>query len=157
MRLSERKVDDIRIAALLQDVQNVEVTAKVIRRAVGDLKENSSEVHTFQGSDLVQSLGTVLSGALPLIIHETVDVDDALGTDQDNRNREVPFGALILRTASHYDELVHEGANPLTPREAVNVLRTNLDGEHNPAVLHALEQLVVRDVLRRELTQMQPA
>lgn len=158
MRLSDRKVDDIRIAALLQDVQNIEITAKVIHRAVGDLKSNdNSDVHTFQGSDLVQSLGSVLSGALPLIIHETVDLDDALDTEQDRNARDIPFGALILRSASHFDELVHMGADPLSPREAVNVMRTNLDGEHHPAVLYALEQLVVRDVLRRELTQPQLA
>ena len=157
MRLAERKVDDIRIAALLQDVQNIEITAKVIHRAVGDLKSNAHEVHTFQGSDLVQSLGSVLSGALPLIIHETVEVDDALDARHEVRNREVPFGALILRAASHFDALVHCAPKSLSPREAVTLLRTNLDGEHHPAVLHALEQLVLTNKIHRECTQLQSA
>jgi hypothetical protein len=157
MRLSERKVDDIRIAALLQDVQNVEITAKVIHRAVGDLKAHENEVHTFQGSDLVQSLGTVLSGALPLIIHETVEADDTLDTEQEGRNREVPFGALILRTASHFDELVHSGPTRLSPREAVKVLRTNLEREHHPAVLQALELLVMGNRIHQEEPLLQPA
>ena len=37
MRLSDREVDDVRIASLLQDIDNIEITAKVIHRAVGDL------------------------------------------------------------------------------------------------------------------------
>lgn len=143
MRLSEKEVDDIRIAALLQDVQNVEITAQVIHRAVGDLKANQGEVHTFQGSDLVHSLGSVLTGALPLIMHETVELSGALESGEEPRPREIPFGAMILRTASQFDELVHAAPNPLPPEEALARLQDDLDSEHHPAVLHALKQVVL--------------
>jgi response regulator RpfG family c-di-GMP phosphodiesterase len=50
MRLSEREVDDIRVAALLQDIDNIEITARVIHAAVDDV-QNSRKRHTntFQG------------------------------------------------------------------------------------------------------------
>ena len=70
MRLSDKEIDDIRVAALLQDIENIEVTAKVIRKAVGDLAQPGRKKqleHTFHGSELVQSLGAVLTGALPLL------------------------------------------------------------------------------------------
>ncbi len=38
MKLTADEVDDIRVAALLQDVENVEVTARVIRKAMGSLR-----------------------------------------------------------------------------------------------------------------------
>jgi hypothetical protein len=142
MRLSEREVDDVRIAALLQDVQNIEVTAKVIHRAVGDLKANSRETHTFSGSDLVHSLGSVLAGALPLIMHETANDDDTNYHVGRPRSNEAAFGAQILRTVTQFDSLVHFGPKPVSPPEAIHVLRSDLDLEHHPAVLHALEQVI---------------
>ena len=67
MRLSEREIDDIRVAALLQDIDNIEVTARVIHRAVDDLQNSRAlESNTFHGGDLIQSLGGALTSALPL-------------------------------------------------------------------------------------------
>jgi hypothetical protein len=141
MRLADREVDDIRIAALLQDVQNIEVTAKVIHRAVGDLQANSRETHTFRGSDLVHSLGSVLAGALPLIMYDTVDADEATCTASDHNQRDASFGARILKTVTQFDALVQFGSKSASPQEALRTLRADLDGEHHPAVLHALEQV----------------
>lgn len=150
MRLSQKDVDDIRIAALLQDVQHIEITAKVIHRAVGDLKTSDHETHTFQGSDLVQSLGSVLTGALPLIMHEPAAFDGTSEDSDEPSRREVPFGALILRTASQYDDLVHSSAGCLSPGEAINLLMTDFNEEHHPAVLHALQQVVLSRHSERE-------
>ncbi|MGE0759065.1 MAG: HD domain-containing phosphohydrolase, partial [Pirellulaceae bacterium] len=141
MRLADREVDDIRIAALLQDVQNIEITAKVIHRAVGDLQAHAHEPHTFQGADLVHSLGSVLTGALPLIMYETVERDETSFVSEPSERREAAFCAHILKTVSHYDDLVH-GAKPISPHDAVRILRTDMVDEHHPAVLHALEQVV---------------
>ena len=40
MGLPDKEADNIRVAALLQDINHIEVTAKVIRKAVGDLKHS---------------------------------------------------------------------------------------------------------------------
>jgi HD-GYP domain-containing protein (c-di-GMP phosphodiesterase class II) len=142
MRLSDREVDDIRIAALLQDIDNIEITAKVIHRAVGDLRRaNTSDAHTFHGSDLVHSLGSVLTGALPLIMNQT----EGMATnfeDEERKPKELPFGARIIETVSRYDALVH-GASEATPEEAITMLRSDLDADHHPAVVHALEQVIL--------------
>lgn len=143
MRLAHREVDDIRIAALLQDVQNVEVTAKVIHRAMGDLTANSRETHTFSGSDLVHSLSSVLAGALPLIMYQTVNTEETAFQSADGRPRDAAFGAQILRTVTQFDALVHLGPKAVSPQDALQMLRDDLDGEYHPAVLHALEQVTI--------------
>lgn len=148
MRLADREVDDIRIAALLQDVQNIEITAKVIHRAVGDLKASARDTHTFRGSDLVHSLGSVLTGALPLIMYETVELDETPYIHE-HRPRELAFGAQILRTVTQYDSLVHGATKAASPQEATKLLRTDLDSEHHPAVLHALEEVVLAGGVER--------
>src|SRR3972149_5206923 len=71
MRLSDTEIDNIRVAALLQDIDSIEVTARVIRKAVGDLTHDNRKKqleNTFHGRDLVQALGSVLTGALPLLV-----------------------------------------------------------------------------------------
>ncbi len=111
MRLSEKEIDDIRVAALLQDIENIEITAKVIRKAVDDLARTNGRrqlEHTFRGADLVQSLGSVLTGALPLLFNhddyvELQEAEDCL-PDSDH----CPFGARIVRTVRSYVTLRYQ-------------------------------------------------
>ena len=80
MGLPDKAADNVRVAALLQDIKHIEVTAKVIRKAVGDLEHSNRPTmaeHTFNGSDLVFSLGTVLTGALPLLLDHSDCLDQA--------------------------------------------------------------------------------
>lgn len=148
MRLSERETDNIRVAALLQDLSNVEITARVIKKAVGDLGSDplrSGDQHTFHGSDFVQSLGTVLTGALPLLFENRDSLASELGHEVAPTGGDVPFGARILHTVRSYDALLHGGspARVFTPSEALEELRFDVEVDHHPAVLHALEQVVL--------------
>jgi hypothetical protein len=109
MRLSDNEIDDIRVAALLQDIENIEVTARVIRKAVGDLaqpRRKKQLEHTFHGSDLVQSLGSVLTGALPLLGNhgEYPDMSDADAFSRAPAER--GFGAQITHTVRAYVTLL---------------------------------------------------
>lgn len=146
MKLSNKEIDDIRVAALLQDLEHVEITAKVIGKAIGDLGArslHSSDVHTFQGSDLVHSLGSVLTGALPLLIPERRTFELDLGGEP-QKATVIPFGAQIIQTVRAYDSLVapQDDIPALSESEALEELRSDLEIEHHPAVLHALEQAV---------------
>ena len=42
MKFTDRQVDDIRVAAMLQDIEHIEVTARVIRKAVGEVAQPSA-------------------------------------------------------------------------------------------------------------------
>jgi hypothetical protein len=163
MRLSDKEIDDIRVAALLQDIESIEVTARVIRKAVGDLSHvnrHGAAEHTFNGRDLVHSLGSVLTGALPLIIDHrggltTDDAEDGVSTPL-----EPLLGAKILRTVRRYFDLVSHASPETQPRVILNVLRNDLECDHHPAVLHALEQVVLRSAktaLDRELFEVAAA
>lgn len=147
MKLSTKEIDDIRVAALLRDLEHVEITAKVIGKAIGDLGArnlHSSDVHTFQGSDLVHSLGSVLTGALPLLMpeQETFELDLGVGPQ---KTTVIPFGAQIIQTVRAYDSLVapQDDLPALSATEALEELHSDLEIEHHPAVLHALEQAVL--------------
>jgi response regulator RpfG family c-di-GMP phosphodiesterase len=143
MKLSSREIDDIRVATLLQDMESFEVTAKVIQRAIGSMSREGERQHTFHGSDLAQSLGQVLRGALPLLVEqdrfsETAEQDEGIPAFH-----EAPIGVHVIRTVRRYATLVCERPGRLSPLEAISILKTDFEDEHHPAVLHALEQVVL--------------
>jgi hypothetical protein len=146
MRLSDTQIDNIRVAALLQDIESLEVTARVIRKAMGDLahgERKSGTEHTFNGSDLVQSLGSVLTGALPLLVGR----GDCLHTDDSHDGLNAPPeqapGAAILYTVRRYLKLLSQDPT-ITPRQAIRALKGDFECDHHPAVVHALAQTVLR-------------
>jgi response regulator RpfG family c-di-GMP phosphodiesterase len=147
MKMYAKETDDIRVAALLQDLEHVEITAKVIGKAIGDLgsrRLHASDAHTFQGSDLVHSLGSVLTGALPLLLtnRHSFELDFATGTQKPSV---APFGARIIQTVRAFDSLRYgqENSPIVSPQTAMEELKGDLEVEHHPAVLHALEQVLL--------------
>ena len=145
LNLSDREIDDIRIATLLQDMESIEVTTRVIRKAIGSLAHEKASQHTFHGGDLAQSLGRVLRGALPLLVEHDRHFDPSgAGADDDLvANAEAPMGAHVIRTVRCYLTLVHEQPGDISPAEALDILENDTEEEHHPAVLHALKQVVL--------------
>jgi len=144
MKLSQREIDDVRVATLLQDMESIEVTSKVIEKAIGNMSRSNSPEHTFHGSDLAQSLGTVLRGALPLLVDHSRPADSLPSEDRSARSVDSPMGAYVIRTVRNYVTLVFERPGRMTPMEAIDILKKDFDGDHHPAVLHALERAVLK-------------
>lgn len=107
MKLSRKDVDDIRVGALLYDLGSLEITTKVISRAMDTLESRpgTSDQHTFLGLDLVNSLGSVLHGAVPLVLNQNDSVHDALSADEETGAMEVPLGARIIKAVRAFDAL----------------------------------------------------
>jgi hypothetical protein len=147
MKLSPREVDDIRVAALLHDMENIEVTARVIRKAMGDLSDEHKGAgpgqHTFHGTELVHSLGPVLLGAFPLVLNQAeTEQQHAVGSAAPAGG--VPLGARIIQAVRAYDDLKHgKWALPgASNSDIIEDLRRDIEANHLPAVLQALERVV---------------
>lgn len=138
MRLSGKEIDDIRVAALLMDIEHIEITARVLKKAVGELEDRSEQQRTFHGSELVQSLGPVLTGAFPLLLSQ------AKASPLDRNQSELPFGAKIIQTVRSYVELADDPwrTGDARPQELLEQLRVETGVEHHPAVLHALQSVI---------------
>jgi hypothetical protein len=136
LRLAEKEIDDIRVAALLIDMENLEITARVIKKAVGELEDYDHSPHTFHGTELVQSLGSVLTGAFPLLLTQS----ESGGLQEASKS----FGSSIIRAARTYDHLTHSvfGATLSTPQEALDEMASDTESDYHPAVLHAMEEVL---------------
>ena len=148
MKLTDEEIDDIRVAALLQEMENVEVTARVISKAIGDIGRQGrgiTQEHTFRGTDLVESLASVVYRALPLLVNREDTLEFTSEDEKAVRSTSVPMGAKIIHTVRAYDCLVDgiEGTVGHSPEEAIEQLRADVDNEHHPAIVDALEQSVL--------------
>lgn len=148
MKLPMRDCDNIRVAALLYDMENIQITARVIRKAVGDLDGTTAqEEHSFHGSELAHSLGTVLSGAFPLLMSQ----GEAEHLGAHPAAAALPQGAHIIRAVRAYDSYVSElkwGVGGIDPASAIAELRRDVDAEIPGNVIDALERVVVREPRR---------
>lgn len=156
MKLSRKQIDDIRVAALLHDLENVEITTQLISKAVTSLEreEETAQKYTFLGTDLVHSLGSVLEGALPLIVSQNDDLQACLELPEGIRNAEAGVGARIIAVVRNYDMLTSGNAiqTAVTPDDALRELRQALDrskvcqgqesGPQDGEVLDALERVI---------------
>ncbi|MFV0445099.1 MAG: hypothetical protein ACK5Q5_16105 [Planctomycetaceae bacterium] len=142
MRLSGKEIDDIRVAALLMDVENIEITARVIKKAVGEMEDLGEEKRTFHGSELVQSLGPALSGAFPILLSQAKHEAGGVADESD-----LPFGARIIRSVRSYVELADDPweTGAAAPVDLLNQLRAETGVDHHPAVLHALQQVLASE------------
>ncbi len=149
MRLSQQHVDDVRVGALLWDLENVEVTTKLLSRAVDSLEGHPglSERHTFLGADLVHSLAEVLRGAVPLLVTQVADGDPVTETSADSAHvYEVPIGARIIRWVRTFDAEMSNADAPWEHNavETMRHIRSRASTEKDLQILNALERVVGR-------------
>ena len=145
MKLAPKQVDDIRVAALMHDLGKIEITTKLITKAVDTLEASPEKLgpYSFQGTDLVHSLGSVLRGAIPILLNQ----DNALPSVVDETSATaapIPLGAKIIRAVREFDSLTENrvGGKKMTPVEALRELRRDRAADYDPAVLDALEHIV---------------
>jgi hypothetical protein len=148
LRMSTRDLDDVRVASLLQEMDHIEITARVVRKAIGNLDSGSQKAAecTFNASDLVQSLGAVINGALPLLCRFDDTMNVAEPGQSPTGNAAPPLGAQIIRTARDFDRLVYgqNAAKVNDPAVVIKELQSGMHGTHSVEVLVALEQIVLR-------------
>ncbi|NIA08099.1 MAG: hypothetical protein GWP14_10790 [Actinobacteria bacterium] len=149
MRLSPKQIDNIRVAALLYDIGKIEITTRLIDRAVSTLRSNIEGLgqDTFQGAELIQSLSNTLSpDILPLLTPEA-DAMYSYPAEEDSPTVcDIPIGAKIIRTVRSYDDLTQGilGRSPLSPSEAISELRSDITADHDHETVNALEYAVFK-------------
>src|SRR5262245_13300060 len=147
MRLPSREVDDIRVAALMVDLGKIEVTTRLVSRAVDTLEANPAplEENSFHGIDLVHSLGAVLKGAVPLLAGQGDTVFRVAQEDSPLTKIGEPVGARIIRISRAYDAMT---GGSLTvdwgdPRDALAELARDPVFAHESSIRLALERAVL--------------
>ncbi len=148
MELTPREMDDIRVAALLYDVGNIEITTRVIRRAAHMFEEDAGPAgpHTFRGMDLMLSLSAVLRGAIPLLLNQDREKTLSQVGTKAPELAQCPVGAKIIRLARAYCEAARPvPGKPRSSRaQILQQLRADTAARHDPDLLSVLEKVTSR-------------
>lgn len=141
MELPRRDVDNIKTAALLHDIGKVEVSTDLIRKAA-ELTTDERDLmasHAEKGAELLQSVGSVLKEAVPLVLHHHQyyhNTESGLSLQGDGP----PMGARIIAVADAYDAMVTDRPyrKGRLPMQAYQELRTCVPDQFDPRVVEAL-------------------
>jgi hypothetical protein len=149
MHLPGRDIDDIRVAALLNEIGNVEITTSLITKAVDTIeaRPNCGRKHTFAGLDLAQSLGSVLHSAVPLLLTLQTDFQAMPGPDDQFDITESPLGAKIIEMVRAFDQIT--GAKALDEMVAEHALSEISNQAHTKTdreLFRALQRVVRRSI-----------
>jgi len=148
MGLSPREMDDIRVAALLYDVGNIEITTRVIRRAANMFEEDAgaSGPYTFRGMDLMLSLSAVLRGAIPLLLNQDREKTLAHVGEKVPDLADCPTGAKIISLARAYFDAARDvpGKPQPSPAQILRQLRADTAAQYDPELLNVLERIISR-------------
>jgi putative nucleotidyltransferase with HDIG domain len=105
MNLPQREVENIKVAALLHDIGKVDISTDIISKAASldGQEKNIMATHSERGAQILSSVGSVLSEAIPLVrAHHKYFAHDG---HKDSSFSEVPLGARILAVADSYDAM----------------------------------------------------
>lgn len=140
MGLAPEHIEDIRSAALLHDLGNLQVKRNILQKAASLIQEdNNSARETSTRKDDI-ALPDNLRGPLKKILPMLLGQHRAYTARNRRQNEEVlPMGAAILAVADRYDELIHERfySEPTPEWNAREVILSHAGKDFDPEVVHA--------------------
>ncbi len=147
MEVPRAEVENIRAAGLLHDIGKIEVSSDLIRKAAELTREekNLVQTHIKKGAELLQSVGTVLKEAVPMVMaHHEYYIRQGI-FDNPEKLRSVPLGARIIAVADAYDAIVtdrpYRRGKP--PWEAIEEIEKHSGIQFDPEVVDAFKRVIV--------------
>lgn len=137
MKLEPREIENIRVAALLHDIGKVDISTELIGKAASLSSEeiNIMASHSERGAQILSSVGSVLSEAIPIVRahHQYFDHDEHKGSPIG----EVQLGARILAVADSYDAMTTDRPyrSGMPPWKAIDELERCTGTQFDPEVV----------------------
>jgi putative nucleotidyltransferase with HDIG domain len=155
MSLPDSIIEDIRVGALLHDIGKVEISTRLIQKATSLSEDESGEMatHTVRGAELVRSLGSIIEGAVPIIMYHHAHFS-AKSKEDGPHGEEIPIGARVVAVADAYDAIVTDRPyrRGRTPQEAVAIITEASGSQFDPAVVAAFEHVMHEEANENEAT-----
>ena len=147
MDLKQAEIENVRVGALLHDIGKVEISTRLIQKAAGltETEKEEMDSHTVRGADLVRSLGSILEGAVPVILHHHDHYCES-SKNEGSHGNDIPLGARIVAVADAYDAIVTDRPyrRGRTPQEAMAIIHEASGVQFDAAVVAAFERVMAR-------------
>lgn len=139
--LSAERIEDVRAAALLHDIANLEESRDLLCKAAL-LNGLDSKRRRGRGGPTIREIKTTggpIHRVVPIILTYRMSYDSRIDAVTGN---EVPLEARIVRVAEAYDALTSDQATRkgVSPLEARNIIASESGSEFDPTVVHAFKR-----------------
>ncbi len=147
MKLPTSDIENIKVAALLHDIGKVDISTDLIGKAASLSRDekNVMDTHTERGAQILSSVGSVLSDAIPLVRahHQYFDHEGQQGPVSD----EVPLGARILAVADSYDAMTTDRPyrSGMPPWKAMEELERCTGTQFDPDVVRSFKSILFQN------------
>ena len=137
MELGSQRVEDVRAAALLHEIDKVGITNEMLYQAanmsVQELHELQSNLE--QGREMPRSQGSALRRVIPTLLAHHVLMEKA---EHSQKLPNAPLEARILLVADVYDSLTSAKDSRISPSEAVERILQRSGIEYDADVVDAM-------------------
>ncbi|MFQ5456483.1 MAG: HD-GYP domain-containing protein [Nitrospirota bacterium] len=151
MGIRRDECENIKVGALLHDIGKIEISTDLIKKAA-DLSMEERETmntHASRGANLLSKVGSVLSGAIPIVLahHEYFNNNGGM-SGKDHKTNNIPLGARIIAVADTYDAIVtdrpyRKGRHPW---EALEEIKKGSGSQFDPEVVDAFQRVVKKHI-----------
>jgi hypothetical protein len=154
LQLACDRVENCRIAGLLHDIGSVEIPLELIRRASDATERSAGGDRAPDRVRVVDSLGTVLKEALPVLDHLGARYETVVRSGQ-----EVPVESFVVAAVDAYDALVAGGpdSSGMPPHEAMTQLELRSGTRFPPEVIAALARVISHAAVESETVTAAPS
>lgn len=135
----EKRIDDVRAAALLHDIGKLETSRDILYKATSLSPEEMGEMrkHVRKGVAILEPVGGSLNRVIPIILahHEKHDGSGYESVD----GEQIPLEARVLAVADAYDTLTSDRPyrRAVTPYEAKGLISAGAGTNFDPKVVDA--------------------
>lgn len=140
MGLSEKSIENCRVAGLLHDIGKVEISLNLIRKAAAltEAERRIIDTHASRGARIIDSFGPILHEVVPIIEEHHTPY-----SKNDRINDQVPLESFIIAVADAYDAMITDrpyraGRQPF---EAIAELENSSGTQFCPAAVAAFKRL----------------
>jgi HD-GYP domain-containing protein (c-di-GMP phosphodiesterase class II) len=149
LNLPADRIEDVRAAALLHDVGNLEISRDLLYKAACLTHEEHERVRENMphGIEILEPVGGALRRVIPIVLahHDKLDGSGCNSTS----GQPIPFEAGIIAVADVYDALTSDRPyrRAMSPLEARDVINDSENSEFDPRVVAAFNALFRRGEL----------
>jgi hypothetical protein len=161
--LDQGFIGSVRSAARLHGIARFKVSRHLMARAATEANAEAQQLLIDPDSGTAPQ--TVMQGPLGRIMPMLLGLLERFDGSGDRRLRggDIPLGARILKVADSYDNLTsgRNGNSPLSPFEAISLLREQAGSVYDPVVVDAMIRILEREhswgpSLLKEIEQPRP-
>jgi HD-GYP domain-containing protein (c-di-GMP phosphodiesterase class II) len=151
MELPRSVVENVRVAGLLHDIGQIEVSGEILSKAA-KLTTESPEGTSDKRTYLITSVGAVLKEVAPVVLAHHKYFMSTLETDEREKTR-IPLGARVIAVADAFDTMTTDRPHrkALPPLEALGEITSKAGKQFDPEVVRAFKL-----VFANKMEQAQP-